>query len=162
MRRGHRWARIIAVVMIASGLLTSCSTPAVDPTPAPAATRSGTGELRHDLKPLTDRFARLASATKATWMSGTLGDDRVPGPSTYWIDAVVTLDEADYAALRSETDAQSTTETPAVDPGLEDELPDGPFLRSDALDDLFSPDDYESTVFLDDASRTVVVTSRFP
>lgn len=152
-----RAARRVSVAAITITLLLSGCTPSA---PAPVE-RSGTGEVRHDLEPLTDRFPPLADATEATWMSGTLGDERVPGPSTYWIDAVVTLGDADYAALRAETDAQSTTDAPAVDAGLEDELPDGPFLRSDALDVLFSPDDYDSDVFLDDDGKTVVVTSRF-
>lgn len=157
----HRLRAITVIVVAAASLLTACSTPAADPTPGASATRAGTGEMRHDLEPLTDRFPRLTAATDATWMSGTLGDDRVPGPSTYWIDAVVTLDDSDYAALLTETDAQPTTETPVLDPGLEDELPDGPFLRSDALDALFSPDEYRSVVFLDDDARTVVLSSRF-
>jgi hypothetical protein len=156
----HRAAHRVSVAAIAIALLLSgCAAS----TPEPAE-RSGSGELRHDLEPLTDRFPTLADTadtTDATWMSGTLGDDRVPGPSTYWIDAVVTLDEADYAALQAEVDAQPTTDAPDVDAGLEDELPDGPFLRSDALDTLFSPDGYASTVFLDDATRTIVLSSRF-
>ncbi|RUQ98059.1 hypothetical protein [Labedella endophytica] len=155
-------ARILPVVAaIVACLLTACTTPAADPEPTASAARSGTGEVRHDLEPLTDRFIRLDTATAATWMSGTLGDDRVPGPSTYWIDAIVTLDEADYAALQSETDAQDTTDSPAVDAGIEGELPDGPFLRSDELDALFSPDGYWSVVFLHDATRTVILSSRF-
>jgi hypothetical protein len=54
-----------------------------------AAEKSGSGELRHDPEPLTARWPALAA-----WMSGTYGDDRVPGPSRYWIDAVATLDDA--------------------------------------------------------------------
>lgn len=157
----RRFRAIPALVVALAYLLTACSTPAADPTPGATAAHAGSGEMRHDLEPLTDRFPPLLTATDATWMSGTLGDERVPGPSTYWIDAVITLDDSDYTALRSETDAQSTTETPALDPGLEDELPDGPFLRSDALDELFSPDEYESVVFLDDDTRTVILSSRF-
>lgn len=156
----HR-LRAITVIVAAASLLAACSTPAADPAPDASATHAGSGEVRNDLEPLTDRFPPLQTATDATWMSGTLGDDRVPGPSTYWIDAVVTLDDSDYAALLTETDAQPTTETPVLDPGLEDELPDGPFLRSDALDALFSPDDYRSVVFLEDDSRTVILSSRF-
>lgn len=150
-------ARRLSVAAIAIALLLSGCAPSA---PAPAE-RSGTGELRHDLKPLTDRLPPLADAAEATWMSGTLGDDRAPGPSTYWIDAVVTLDDTDFADLRAEADAQATTEAPTVDPGLDDDVPDGPYLRSDALDELFSPDGYETNVFLDDATHTVIVTSRF-
>lgn len=159
--RGGRVRGITVIAAIVACLLTGCATPSDGPAPTASEIRSGTGELRHDLEPLTDRFPRLSAATTATWMSGTLGDDRVPGPSTYWIDAVVTLDESDFAALKAETDARATTEVPSVDAGLEGELPDGPFLRSDVLDALISPDGYWSDVFLDETTRTVILSSRF-
>lgn len=134
-----------------------------------AATRSGTGEIRHDLAPLTDRFPQLAGAQSATWMSGTLGDARVPGPSTYWIDAVVVLDEAGFAELRaladgeadSSSDSDSATGLPELDPGLDEALPAGPFVRSPALDDAFSQDGRVTQVALDEATGSVVLTSRF-
>lgn len=67
----HRLRAITVIVVAAASLLTACSTPAADPTPGASATRAGTGEMRHDLEPLTDRFPRLTAATDATWMSGT-------------------------------------------------------------------------------------------
>ncbi len=47
--------------------------------------------MRTDLEPLTKRFSALGGPVSATWMSGTMGDARVPGPSTYWLDAIVEL-----------------------------------------------------------------------
>lgn len=159
-RRVRPVLRVAAVALAVTFALSACSTPA-DTEPSTSAVKSGSGELRQDLKPLTDRFALLAPATAATWMSGTLGDDRVPGPSSYWIDAIVTLPEADYVELRSQTDGQTTTDVSTLDPGLDDVLPSGPFLRSDALDDAFSEDGRSTTVFLDDDTSSVVLTSRF-
>ena len=49
------------------------------------------GGLRTDSDPLTKRYAVLGTPRGVTWVSGTVGDERVPGPSTYWIDAVVVL-----------------------------------------------------------------------
>ena len=60
-------------------------------TPTGAASKSGDGTLRTDLEPLTTRFAALGAPVSAQWSSGTMGDSRVPGPSTYWIDAVVVV-----------------------------------------------------------------------
>lgn len=142
---------LLLLLAIASGCATA---------PQPSV-RSGSGEIRHELTPLTDRFPQLSDATSATWMSGTLGDDRVPGPSTYWIDAIVTLDENGYAALRSQPSLESNTELPKLDAGLDSSVPAGPFLRSDALDAEFSKDGRSTTVFLDDESRSLVLTSRF-
>ena len=174
--RRHRLtprATVVAtVVVVVAGLLAGCaSSPSPDRTTAASASasdsasRSGTGEIRHELGPLTDRFPQLATALSATWMSGTMGDERVPGPSTYWIDAVVVLDEAGYAELRAlapdEAGSDVGAELPDLDPGLDDALPPGPFVRSSALDDAFSQDGRVTQVFLDDATSSVILTSRF-
>ncbi|MGH3924653.1 MAG: hypothetical protein ACRDTT_17630, partial [Pseudonocardiaceae bacterium] len=58
------------------------------------AQKSGSGELRTDEEPLTKRFSVLEAPLEVRWMSGTYGSSRNPGPSTYWIDAVITLDGA--------------------------------------------------------------------
>lgn len=174
--RRHRLAPratvVAAVVAVVAGLLAGCaSSPSPDRTTAASAaasdsaTRSGTGEIRHELGPLTDRFPQLAAALSATWMSGTMGDERVPGPSTYWIDAIVVLDEAGYAELRAltpgEAGSDEEAELPDLDAGLDDALPPGPFVRSSALDDAFSQDGRSTQVFLDDATSSVILTSRF-
>lgn len=160
IRRRRPLLRVACLALLLTGALSACAAPA-ETEPSAAAVKSGSGEVRHDLKPLTDRFALFGPATTATWMSGTLGDDRVPGPSSYWIDAVVTLPETDFEALRAQTDAQTTTDTPSVEQDLEAALPSGPFLRSDALDEAFSENGRASVVFLDDATDSVVLTSRF-
>lgn len=51
------------------------------------------GQLRTDLEPLTKRFPALDTPEQVRWLSGTYGDGRAPGPSTYWIDAVITLSQ---------------------------------------------------------------------
>ncbi|MBF4511421.1 hypothetical protein ITJ66_02890 [Plantibacter sp. VKM Ac-2885] len=174
--RRHRLAPratvVAAVVVVVAGLLAGCaSSPSPDRTTvasasaSDSATRSGTGEIRHELGPLTDRFPQLATALSATWMSGTMGDERVPGPSTYWIDAIVVLDEAGYAELRAlapgEAGSDAEAELPDLDAGLDDALPPGPLVRSSALDDAFSQDGRSTQVFLDDATSSVILTSRF-
>lgn len=160
IRRRRPLLRAAVLALALTGALSACAAPA-ETEPSATAERSGSGEVRHDLEPLTDRFPLFAPATTATWMSGTLGDDRVPGPSSYWIDAVVTLPESDFEALRTQTDAQASTDTPSVEQDLETALPSGPFLRSDALDAAFSEDGRSSAVFLDEETDSVVLTSRF-
>ncbi|MCG8917422.1 hypothetical protein L6E12_16675 [Actinokineospora sp. PR83] len=120
-------------------------------------TKSGTGELRTDLEPLTKRFPLLTKAETAEWMSGTLGDDRVPGPSTYWIDAIVTLPGAVVAEI-SEGTREDTT-TPAVVEGLQDHLPEGPFLTGESLDEAFSGQGWSATAYLAKNTNTVVLVT---
>lgn len=67
-----------------------------------SATKSGTGQLRTDVEPVLKRFPLLGKPQGLRWMSGTLGDARVPGPSTYWIDVVADL-PTDHAAWLRQT-----------------------------------------------------------
>lgn len=158
--------RAAVLALVVACLLSGC-TPTPTPEPvtssrAAAASREGTGEVRHDLAPLIKRFPQLQGAESATWLSGSLGEGRVPGPTTYWIDAVVVLDASSYAALRAKADASAeTADLPDLDPGLDASLPAGPFARADTLDEDFSAAERSTVVFLDDSTRSVVLSTRF-
>ena len=128
-------------------------------TTQPSAEKSGTGELRHDTEPLTSRFAPLDGLQSASWMSGTLGD--APGPSTYWIDAIVTLSVEQYESLRSTSDVTPASDAPPVIAALAAELPEGAYVRSSELNAQFSLEQYRTEVFLNDDTRTLVLLSVF-
>ncbi|MBM7776472.1 hypothetical protein JOD54_006676 [Actinokineospora baliensis] len=138
-------------------LITACGTAAPEKGPA-MPTKSGTGALRTDLEPLTKRFPALSSAEAAQWMSGTLGDDRVPGPSTYWIDAIVTVPESLVAKVSQGT--REEAEAPAVVEGLREHLPAGPYLTGPALDDAFSNGGWSATAYLAKGTNTVVLVAK--
>ncbi|MBD8078640.1 hypothetical protein IF651_06145 [Cellulosimicrobium arenosum] len=121
--------------------------------------KNGTGEVRTDLEPLTTRFSALGTPVSATWLSGTVGDEDVPGPTTYWIDAVVELDPAVVQQLVADTDPQETTGSPAVVGDLEDSLPDGPLLTGPALDAAFAESGFTATAYLDQDDATVVLVT---
>lgn len=139
-----RWILGAAVVLLLAG----CAT-----VPAPAE-KSGSGEVRHDLDPLTDRFPQLGEPESATWLSGTMGD--APGPSLYWIDAVIVLSPAEFDTLQ---EGSTLEQVPA--PETEVDLPAGPLLRSDELDAEFSQDEFQTEIYLDEASRSVVLITLF-
>ena len=107
---------------------------------ASIAQKNGTGALRSELEPLLKRFPPLGRPLGAKWMSGTMGDARVPGPSTYWIDAVVMLQPEHAASLRRQyaVTPAAANESPDVVAGLRPHLPAGPWQRSDALDAALS------------------------
>lgn len=123
--------------------------------------RGGTGELRTDLAPLTSRFGLLESAESATWLSGRMGDDSVPGPSTYWIDAIVTLSEEDFQRLVDDYTAIEATTSPVVESPLNEQLPNGRYLASPELDAAFSQDTFRSAVHLAADGRTLTLRSVF-
>ncbi|KRC91980.1 hypothetical protein ASE25_00915 [Terrabacter sp. Root85] len=139
-----------------------CST---DPTPATdrtrstvsSATKTGTGDVRTDLEPLTRRFSALGTPVSATWMSGTLGGD-APGPSTYWIDAVVEVTPETATTLRAAS-PEPTTETPDVEDGVRSALPSGQLLRSTSLDALFAQGSFRAKAYLAADSDTVVLVA---
>ncbi len=120
-----------------------------------AAEKSGTGQMRTDAEPLLKRFPLLGRPLATQWMSGTLGDARVPGPSTYWIDAIVDL-PADHAAWLRQTYGLSTASaqphTPAPAPevtaGLLPVLGPGPWQGSRELDAAFSQQGFVARAYL--------------
>ncbi|CAN7259756.1 hypothetical protein LJR027_001040 [Terrabacter sp. LjRoot27] len=143
-------------------LTAGCST---DPAPTTdrtrstvsSATKTGTGDVRTDLEPLTKRFSALGQPVSATWMSGTLGGE-APGPSTYWIDAVVEVTPETAAALRAAS-PEPTTETPDVEDGVRSALPSGQLLRSTSLDALFAQGSFRAKAYLAADSDTVVLVA---
>ncbi|GAA1977908.1 hypothetical protein GCM10009718_12960 [Isoptericola halotolerans] len=120
---------------------------------------SGQGELRADLEPLTDRFSALGTPVGATWASGTTGDREVPGPTTYWIDAVIQVDPAVAQALAAETSPVETTDAPDVVDALVPALPDGPLLTGPALDERFAESGFVTAAYLDVDDATLVLVA---
>lgn len=123
------------------------------------AQKSGTGERRSDLGPLTSRFSALPTPARATWYSGTLGRDAAPGPSSYWVDAVVELSREDVDALTQEYAPEAAAREPNVVADLRDDVPDGPLLAGDELDRAFSTAGFVSHVWLDVEGRRLVLTA---
>lgn len=128
-------------------------------TVTPGTAKNGTGEVRTDLEPVTDRFSALGTPEAATWSSGTVGGNDVPGPSTYWIDAVVELDPAAAQTLADQTAPEETTEAPDVVDDLAEALPDGPLLMGPALDARFAESGFTARAFLDLDDATVVLVA---
>ncbi|WP_265521581.1 hypothetical protein [Oerskovia flava] len=168
-RSGRTWRAAGPTAALALALaLTACS-PTTEPgdrttdgtretTMAEDTAKNGTGEIRTDLEPLTERFSALGSPVGATWLSGTTGDPDVPGPTTYWIDAVVQLDPAVAQALADETTPEETTTAPDVIAALEPSLPDGPLLTGPELNERFAESGFVATAYLnvDDATLVLV------
>lgn len=120
--------------------------------------------IRHDLEPLTKRFPAIGEPISATWMSGTLGtqsDSRatVPGPSVYWIEAIIKLEPTTADTLRLKYAPKALGEGPSLNQSLQPDVPAGPFLTSRALDTALSNNDWRSTAYLHSSSNTLVMRS---
>lgn len=119
--------------------------------------KTGTGDLRHDLEPLTRRFSALGDPVSATWQSGTLASD-APGPTTYWIDAVVELTPEVATALRAH-ETEPTSETPEVVDAVRAAIPSGPLRRGADLDAAFAQGSFRAKAFLVEGTDTVVLAA---
>ncbi len=95
----------------------------------------------------------------ATWMSGTMGDARVPGPSTYWLDAIVELAPMRARDLRRDFTPKPTQATPDVAAALRPSLPGGSLLTSEALNQALTEGRFACTAYLTAASDVVVLVA---
>jgi len=155
-------ALVVASTILLAGCTAEAPTPSREVVAQAGTNKMGSGELRTDLAPLATRFEDLADAESARWSSGSLGgDDRVPGPSTSWIDAVVVLPQASYDALRAAHEYAESAEAPSVADALAASVPAGPLLVSSDLDQRFALSEGSSDVYLDDATHSLVISSRF-
>lgn len=136
------------------------SEPMSDDTSARVAAKHGSGDVRHELAPLTKRFELLGAAEAATWMSGTLGGSDLPGPTSYWIDAVVTLPRGEAASLADKHRATRSERVPDVAEGLREDVPNGPLVTSEGLDRAFSDGGFSADAFLDVEAGQVVLTAK--
>lgn len=126
---------------------------------ATGATKKGTAELRTDLRPLLDRFPILDDPIEARWMSGRYGNRNIPGPSTYRIDAVITLPQPKVDELMSVYSPTAADETPTVVDGMREHLPAGPFLTSEAFHTAFRHDHWYASAYLHPQTNTLVLVA---
>ena len=66
-----------------------------------ASPRHRDGAIRTDAAYVMTQFPGLGRLTEAHWVTGRKGDDRVPGPSVYYLDGVVTLAPAMVSSLKT-------------------------------------------------------------
>jgi hypothetical protein len=147
----------------------SACTPASPPVPRTSATHVATTSaatsasalpVRTDLGPLLARFPALDGASSASWITWGLpgGGDRLspPGPSTYWIQAVVHLG-ADRVAALADTHHAVPVAAPQLRAELAADLPAGEVLGGPGVDAAFTGDDWRATAYLLPATGDVVV-----
>lgn len=172
-------ATICAFVAVAggAGCVSSAAPPASTPSapsspsssasrhpagPSGSATKNVDGGLRSDPDPLVSRFPAIGTPRSVSWASGTTGDPRAPGPSTYWIDAVLEMAPEQAATMRAATGSTSGSlpagSVPELVPIVAAGLPDGEWLTSPALDELLAIDGWEVHGYLAADTDTLVIS----
>lgn len=107
------------------------------PTASTTAHARPSDAVRTDPAPIKRRFVALGDPLRVSWQAGIFGDQRVPGPSSYWIDAVVTLQPEIARKLRN-SGALASTAPPTVTADLRGALPHGSWLTGADLDRVVS------------------------
>ncbi|WP_457034258.1 hypothetical protein [Kitasatospora sp. P5_F3] len=136
--------------------LTACGS-AAEPPPAAAPTKL---EVRTSTEELTARLPKLGQIVGAHWQFDPHDNSggRVPGPSDYYIDAVLRLQPGEVARLLKGREARDTA-LPQVSPDLAAFLPNGAvWLHSAKLDRELALAD-SATFWLDPASDSVYLSA---
>lgn len=116
--------------------------------------------VQHRWEPLAKHFPSAGNPITVSWVKvGSCDGDRIPGPCDYWLDAIIEIQPALAAALRTKHIANlHPTDRPGPpdledylddpDPGkppypdvmaeLKPFLPPGPYVTSESLDKAFS------------------------
>lgn len=123
------------------------------------AAKTTSNPVRHELEPLTKRFPALGTPVTASWVSGDMGDPRVPGPSLYWIDSIVELSPAVAEDLKTRYRAIPTANQPDVWESLSADLPHGGFLGSEQLNAAFTSTRIKSKAYLAENAPIIVITA---
>jgi hypothetical protein len=163
-RKTLRARMIVAPTALLVAALAACGSTAHSPQKRDAsmnapASKTTSNPVRHDLEPITRRFPVLGSPMSGSWVSGDMGDPSVPGPSLYWIDAVIELTADTASDLKQRYLPVPTTAMPDVWNTLTELLPKGGYVTSIQLDAAFTTTKLKSKAFMAADAPVVVISA---
>ena len=134
---------------------------AADTASATASTRHRDGGIRTDTAALTARFPGLGPIASASWVTGRKGDDRVPGPSGYYLDALASLDPATMAGLTTRPAPSPRPLSHILDPDLAALAPAGTLVWPLTLETrvMDTSPSYAVSLLLIEGTSTAVLTA---
>ncbi|MFB8282853.1 hypothetical protein [Nocardia colli] len=89
--------------------------------------------VRSDPETLIKYFPLIGHPTSVSWI-GWNNSSGVPGPTIYWVDAVVELDPATAAELRSRYAPTETVAAPTLKDGLRQAVPAATYVTGPQFD----------------------------
>ena len=159
---------VTAVSVAVLGLSAGCSLPFGPDDRSTTVHTDAQGNEKHvdegprdDASALAKMLPALGDPTSATWYTGTIGasDDRVPGPSLRWYDAVVELEPETAQRFREETDPAPATGSLNVIPEVAPQQEDGPFVNGKDLNEALSTPGLRVYAWLASDGETLVLTA---
>lgn len=138
-------------------LLASCSLlPGKDPTGAGGTTKAIDKAAQTGPEPVLSRTAGIPATSEFLWWSGTMGGG-APGPSTYWVDALVSVDEQQIIRWRELCDPAADAVAPEVVDELAAELPAEDYLECPELASQLSDGTWECRVWISPSHPSIVL-----
>lgn len=135
-------ATLLSAVAVAGALgatLSGCSDP-----PSANEREVAATEMRTDIGPLVGRIPSLGSDFTAQWFSNTTFDQRGPGPSSFWINALITPAKGVEHLIDGGSLSPST---PDVRDQLAEILPECEWESSTEIDRAWGPLDWDTNVW---------------
>ncbi len=108
---------------------------------------------------MTKRFPAIGTPVSASWVTWNSATGGPAAPTTYWIDAVVTLTPETTAALMATHHPTDGGKRPTVQSLLAAEVPACPFVVSASLDEALSSSRWRSSTYLDRNAHQLVIST---
>ena len=146
-------------VLIAAVLgLTACLRDRPDAPAEPAgAQKILEKSAQTDTAPVLSRTRGISEDATMLWFSGTMGSG-APGPSTYWIDARIEVDDAQAQQWRSLCDGVGEPSVPDIVPELADALDGEQLTECPALAAELGDGRWEQRAWISAEDPVVVLT----
>ncbi|MFI6999944.1 hypothetical protein [Nocardia sp. NPDC050175] len=125
-------ALVTAAVSVAVLALVGCTSPLSDPAHQ-ERTSQVSDAVRSDPETLMKYFPLIGHPTSVSWI-GWNNSSGVPGPTIYWVDAVVELEPATAADLRSRYAPAESVAAPTLKAGLQQAVPAATYATGPAFD----------------------------
>ncbi len=111
----------------------ACTMPGTNPQPEGTATTQY-GDTRTDIAPLVKYFPVIGNPESAQWVTWNNASERAPGPTIYWIEAVIRLTPADADRLRNVYHPAPTAARPELTSQVQQAVPPGRYVTGPELD----------------------------
>ncbi|MBF6346446.1 hypothetical protein IU409_23470 [Nocardia cyriacigeorgica] len=139
----------------------ACTMPGKDPQPEEIAT-THYGDTRTDIAPLVKYFPVIGNPESAQWVTWNNASERAPGPTIYWIEAVIRLTPADADRLRITYQPAPAPASPDLKSQVQQDVPPGRYLTGPELDRaLRSGPEWggDATGYLQEGTTTLVLSA---
>lgn len=111
----------------------ACTMPGTNPQSEGTVTTQY-GDTRTDIASLVKYFPAIGNPESAQWVTWNNASERAPGPTIYWIEAVIRLTPADADRLRNTYNPVPNPASPELKSQVQQAVPPGRYVSGPELD----------------------------